>query len=105
MIDETDGQTSTPENLLMGKVPDGHCFDMGIVPDGHSSIHCIIYKVFDKIGILPSLSHKMASILSRIAILTSVLSPDILSMHRVICPAKKCPSMKYPYPRQYTPIL
>ena len=26
-----DGQTSTPENLLMGKVPDGHC------SDGHST--------------------------------------------------------------------
>ena len=26
-----DGQTSTPENMLMGKVPDGHC------SDGHST--------------------------------------------------------------------
>ena len=44
-------------------------------------------KCFDKIGILPSLSHKKASI----------LSANILSMHRVICPATKCPSMKFPY--------
>ena len=58
-----------------------------------------IYSFFDKIGILLSLSHKMDSILSHLAILTGVLSPsilsvDILSMHRVICPATKGPSMK-----------
>ena len=41
----------------------------------------------------------MDSILSHLAILTGVLSPsilsvDILSMHRVICPATKGPNMK-----------
>ena len=30
-VKKIDGQTSTPENLLMGKVPDGHC------SDGHCS--------------------------------------------------------------------
>ena len=35
----------------------------------------------------------------------SILSTDILSVHRVICPTTESPSMKYPYPRQPTPTL
>ena len=37
-----DGQTSTPENLLMGKVPDGHCFE------GHNTCWALFLM-----GILP----------------------------------------------------
>ena len=33
----------------------------------------------------------------------SILSTDILSIHRVICPTTESPSMKYPYPRQPMP--
>ena len=52
----------------------------------------------------------MASFLSSLACLTGVLSLSILSthissMHRMICPATKCQSMKYPYPRQPTAPL
>ena len=35
----------------------------------------------------------------------SILSTDILSVHRVICPTTESPSMKYPYLQQPTPPL